>query len=111
MIRSIKTYKALKGVQGNPPTDIEAVKLSILWLSQMFVNHPEISELDINPLIVYPEGKGCMVADGPIPRVNRCNSCKIFYIKACTLVVMRCRLPLNIEKIKHGFSYILTSKN
>lgn len=66
MIRSIKAYKVLKGIRGNPPTDIEAVKLSILRLSQMVADHPEISELDINPLIVYPEGKGCMVADGRI---------------------------------------------
>lgn len=66
MIHSIKAYKVLKGIRGNPPTDIEAVKLSILRLSQMVADHPEISELDINPLIVYPEGKGCMVADGRI---------------------------------------------
>lgn len=66
MIRSIKAYRVLKGIRGNPPTDIEALKDSILRLSQMVADHPEISELDINPLIVYPEGKGCMVADGRI---------------------------------------------
>ena len=66
MIHSIKVYKVLKGIRGNPPTDIEAVKLSILRLSQMVADHPEISELDINPLIVYPEGTGCMMADGRI---------------------------------------------
>jgi acetyltransferase len=27
------------------------------------VNHPEIAELDINPLLVHPEGKGATVAD------------------------------------------------
>ena len=32
----------------------------------MVSDHPEIAELDINPLIVYPEGKGCVVADSRI---------------------------------------------
>jgi acetyltransferase len=56
----------LKGVRGNPPSDIDAIKDCIMRLSQMVSTHPEISELDINPLIVYPEGEGCMVADGRI---------------------------------------------
>ena len=66
MIRSIKAYKVLKGVRGNPPADIEAIKECILRLSQMVSDHPEIKELDINPLIVYPEGQGCVVADSRI---------------------------------------------
>ncbi len=32
----------------------------------MVAEHPEIAELDINPLIVYPQGKGCVVADSRI---------------------------------------------
>lgn len=66
MIRSIKAYKVLRGVRGNPPADIEAIKHCILRLSQMVSDHPEIKELDINPLIVYPEGHGCVVADSRI---------------------------------------------
>ena len=66
MIRAIKAYHILQGVRGNPPADIEAIKLCILRLSQMVSDHPEIKELDINPLIVYPEGEGCVVADSRI---------------------------------------------
>jgi acetyltransferase len=66
MIRSIKAYKILQGVRGDPPSDTEAIKLCILRLSQMVSDHPEIAELDINPLIVYPAGHGCMVADSRI---------------------------------------------
>ena len=66
MIRSIKAYNVLKGVRGIPPSDIPAIKDCILRLSQMVSDHPEISELDINPLIVYPEGEGCVVADSRI---------------------------------------------
>lgn len=66
MIRSIKAYKVLQGLRGLPPSDIEAIKDCILRLSQMVSDHPEIAELDINPLIVYPEGEGCVVADSRI---------------------------------------------
>ena len=66
MIRSIKAYNVLKGVRGIPPSDIPAIKDCILRLSQMVSDHPEIAELDINPLIVYPEGEGCVVADSRI---------------------------------------------
>lgn len=63
MIRSIKTYRILQGTRGNPPADIKAIKDCILRLSKLVVGHPRIAELDINPLIVYPEGEGCIVAD------------------------------------------------
>ncbi|MFH1489118.1 MAG: acetate--CoA ligase alpha subunit [Pseudomonadota bacterium] len=66
MIRSIKAYNVLKGVRGAPPSDIAAIKDCILRLSQMVSDHPEIAELDINPLIVYAEGEGCVVADSRI---------------------------------------------
>ena len=66
MIRTIKAYSILKGVRGTPPCDIDGIKDCILRLSQLVTEHPEIAELDINPLIVYPEGKGCVVADSRI---------------------------------------------
>ena len=66
MVQSIKAYRVLQGIRGKPPADIKAAKLCILRLSAMVSNHPEIAELDINPLIVYPEGQGCVVADARI---------------------------------------------
>jgi acetate---CoA ligase (ADP-forming) len=66
MIRSIKAYRVLQGIRGRPPADIKAAKLCILRLSAMVSNHPDIAELDINPLILYPEGQGCVVADARI---------------------------------------------
>jgi acetyltransferase len=61
MIESVKSYKILAGMRGRPPADIDAIGECLLRLSQLVVDFPEISELDINPLIVYP--KGCKVAD------------------------------------------------
>lgn len=66
MIETIKTYKILQGVRGNPPSDIKAIKECILMLSQLVFDHQEIAELDMNPLIVYPDGEGCAVADSRI---------------------------------------------
>jgi acetyltransferase len=66
MIRSIKAYKVLRGTRGMPPSDVDAIKDCILRLSQMVSDHPEIAELDVNPMIVYPEGEGCVVADSRI---------------------------------------------
>ena len=73
MIKSIKSYKFLQGVRGNPPSDIEAIKDCLLRLSQLVDDHPQIAELDINPLLVYPEGQGCVVADSRIALVKYPN--------------------------------------
>jgi acetyl coenzyme A synthetase (ADP forming)-like protein len=66
MIRTIKAYSILQGVRGAPPCDIDSIKDCLLRLSQMVSEHNEIAELDINPMIVYPEGEGCVVADSRI---------------------------------------------
>jgi len=66
MIKTIKAYTILQGVRGEEPYDVDAIKDCILRLSQMLTLHPEIAELDINPLIVYPKGQGCIVADSRI---------------------------------------------
>ncbi len=66
MVREIKAFKVLDGYRGKPKRDIDAVVETILRMSAMVVNHPEIAECDINPLIVHAEGKGCSVADSRV---------------------------------------------
>jgi acetyltransferase len=63
MIRSIKGYKLLKGFRGRPETDIESLQKSLVSLSDLVMRHPEIAELDINPLLVHPKGDGVTVVD------------------------------------------------
>jgi succinyl-CoA synthetase beta subunit len=53
-------------VRGNPPSDVAAIEETLLRLSTLLCNHPDISELDINPLIVHQEGAGVSVADSRI---------------------------------------------
>jgi acetyl coenzyme A synthetase (ADP forming)-like protein len=66
MIHDIRSIKLLKGVRGEKPSDLTAVAECILRLSQLVADHPRIQELDINPLLVYSQGEGAMVADGRI---------------------------------------------
>ena len=63
MIRSIRGYNIFKGFRGRPKSDIKALEKSVASLSDMVMNHPEIAEMDINPLMVHEEGKGATVAD------------------------------------------------
>jgi len=63
MIRKIKGYKLLRGFRNRPATDIERVEKALVALSDMVIRHPEIMELDINPLLVHPAGQGITVAD------------------------------------------------
>ncbi len=66
MVREIRSFKVLDGFRGNPPSDINAIVDALLRLSALVCNHPEISELDINPLIVHAQGEGCSVADSRV---------------------------------------------
>lgn len=63
MIKEIKGYKLLDGFRGRPKSDIEALERAVVSLSDMAANHPEIKEMDINPLLVHPAGQGITVAD------------------------------------------------
>ena len=63
MIQEIKGYRLLAGFRGRPKVDIEALEKAVVSLSHMVADHPEIKEMDINPLIAHSEGKGATVAD------------------------------------------------
>jgi acetyltransferase len=63
MIRSIKGYKLFTGFRGRPEADVEILERLVVSLSDMVMAHPEISEMDINPLLLHEKGKGATVAD------------------------------------------------
>jgi acetyltransferase len=63
MVRDIKGYKLLSGFRGEPPSDTDILERLMVCLSDMTINHPEIKEMDINPLLVHEKGKGATVAD------------------------------------------------
>jgi acetyltransferase len=63
MVRQIKGYKLLQEFRGRPKADIETIEKCLVGLSNMAINHPEIMELDINPLLVHADGDGATAAD------------------------------------------------
>ncbi|MCK4524939.1 MAG: acetate--CoA ligase family protein [Candidatus Andersenbacteria bacterium] len=63
MIKEIKSFKILNGYRGLPKSDIDSIADSIIGLSNLICDHPEIKELDINPLMVREKGKGCVAVD------------------------------------------------
>jgi acetyltransferase len=56
MISSTKVSKLLDGYRGELPSDRLFIKECILRLSQLISKFPEIMEIDINPLKVFPKG-------------------------------------------------------
>ena len=56
MIREIKGYNLLSGYRGRPPVDEQALADCLIAVAQMAENHPEILEIDLNPVIAYPDG-------------------------------------------------------
>lgn len=63
MIHGIKGFKLLNGFRGRPKADIGVIERLLVSMSNLALNHPEIIEMDLNPLLVHPEGKGVTVAD------------------------------------------------
>ncbi|MDY0043232.1 MAG: acetate--CoA ligase family protein [Syntrophales bacterium] len=63
MIRGIKGYTILQGFRGRPQRDTEYLEKILVSLSDMAMTHPDIIEMDINPLIVHQKGEGASVAD------------------------------------------------
>ncbi len=63
MISSIKMKKILEGVRGEKPSDVKKLSECIQRLSQLVTDFKEIKELDMNPVLVMEQGKGCKILD------------------------------------------------
>lgn len=63
MMMETRAFKTLTGYREFPKLDIAAVADVLVNLSRLVTEHPEIKELDINPLMVMREGKGCQAVD------------------------------------------------
>jgi acyl-CoA synthetase (NDP forming) len=63
MIRSVKGYRLLSGFRGAKPANIKILEETILRLSQLTVDFPEIESFDVNPFIVKPDGELSVAVD------------------------------------------------
>ncbi len=63
MLEEIRAHSLLRGVRGRPPADREALVETLLRIGQLVTDFPEIVEMDINPLMVYEQGRGAVALD------------------------------------------------
>ena len=64
MIREIKGFPVLEGFRGQEAADLEALEKLLLKVSAFVEAHPEIEELDLNPVFAY--GDGTLAVDARI---------------------------------------------
>lgn len=56
MICEIKGYPILEGFRGREPADVSILEEILLKISRFVDDHPEIKELDLNPIFAYKDG-------------------------------------------------------
>jgi acetyltransferase len=66
MIKETAAGRLLTGFRGAAKADLEAVVDVICRVGQMALDFPEIQEMEVNPLLVFEEGKGAIALDGRI---------------------------------------------
>lgn len=66
MIRELKAYPLLAGARGRAPADCQALQNVVCRISALLAACPEISEIDLNPVIVHPEGQGVSLVDARV---------------------------------------------
>jgi acyl-CoA synthetase (NDP forming) len=66
LLHEIKGFRLLEGYRGHPAADIQALRDLLLRLSRLADEIPEISELDLNPVIALSPGQGCRIVDARI---------------------------------------------
>lgn len=66
MLRELKAYSLLAGTRGAGPADCQALLDVICRVSALLDAYPDISEIDLNPVIVHPRGQGLSLVDARI---------------------------------------------
>lgn len=56
MLHSLRSFPLLDGYRGAPPCDVPALEDVLLRVSALVEDHPEIAELDANPVVALPDG-------------------------------------------------------
>jgi acyl-CoA synthetase (NDP forming) len=64
MIKEIKAYKILEGARGMPAVDQDTLVDILVKTSKMLMECPEVKELDMNPILAYPDG--ARIVDGRV---------------------------------------------
>ncbi|MHA6718644.1 acetate--CoA ligase family protein [Sphingomonas sp. RS6] len=65
-LRALRQGQLLDGYRGSPALDVDAAAAAIGALGRVIAGTPSIREVDLNPLLVYPRGKGVIALDALI---------------------------------------------
>jgi len=65
-ITKLRTAKLLHGFRGAPPVDIEAVARVVMAIGRLMQTVPQLTEIDVNPLMVHAKGQGATALDALI---------------------------------------------
>ncbi|MEM1623010.1 MAG: acetate--CoA ligase family protein [Sulfolobales archaeon] len=66
MINEIRASSILQGYRGAPPRDRKAIIDLIIKVGRIMDEVPEVTDIDLNPVMVFPEGRGAKIADARI---------------------------------------------
>lgn len=56
LLLSLRAAPLLLGARGGPPADLDALAAAVVAVSRVAAEHPEIAELEVNPLLASPDG-------------------------------------------------------
>ncbi len=66
MLSELKMYPVIKGTRGRLQLDINAMADAICRISSLLAGAEYIKEIDLNPVMVYPDGRGLAVVDARV---------------------------------------------
>jgi len=66
LLYGIRGLPLLRGYRGAQPADLDALRDLLLRVSRLAIEVPEVSELDLNPVIALPPRHGCRIVDARI---------------------------------------------
>ena len=62
-LHRLKNAPLLRGFRGSPPLDVNAAARIVATLGQLLLAEPAIREIDLNPVVIYPDGEGAVALD------------------------------------------------
>lgn len=66
LLADLAGWPLLEGARGRPPADLDALAEVVTRLDELISQHPDITEVEINPLRLYPVGEGAVALDALI---------------------------------------------
>jgi acyl-CoA synthetase (NDP forming) len=71
MLDELHGAAILRGARGAKPADVDALVDCVLRLGRFLADFPEVREIDINPVRIFPQGEGCLALDARVILAER----------------------------------------